>query len=392
MEETNKIKRGRPVGSRNKAKTPKNDYRTIKLEKQIDNSPITKVNNLYQIVNWGVHNDYCLRLLDLYNSSPTHHACIEFGVKSIIGNGIDEEALQGTDISKPNINESWDDLIRNISKDFIIYGSFAIQIIKNRNNTTFSYYHMPFEKVRFGEYDENGLISKFYVSQDWTEPVKYTPEAFENALGVSNYKVGVKYLYVYSSYSPTSTYYPVPQYIAAIESIQSEAAYQTYDYKHITNGFTSSGILQLPPVETEAEKEEIIRNVQNMFIGSDNANALLIQFSNGIEGNNITYTPFTQDNTADDYEGANNRVINRILASHSIPSRALIGMPLENAGFASEAAILKNANELYQTLVGTTNRNIIIGCVNHLLELNGIKDVDLKIKPLTFDFTDNPQN
>lgn len=390
MEE--KIKRGRPVGSRNKPKGLRNDFRTIKLEKQIENSPITKTNTMYNIVNWGLKNDYPLRLLDLYNSSPTHHACIEFGVKSIIGNGIDEEALQGTDISKPNLTESWNDLIRNISKDFIIYGSFAIQIIKNRNNTTFSYYHMPFEKVRLGQYNEDGLISKFYVSQDWTEAVKYTPEVFENAVGVTNYKVGVKYLYVYSSYSPTSTYYPVPQYIAAMESIQAEASYQTFDFKHITNGFSASGILQLPPVETEQEKEEIIRNVQNMFIGSDNANALLIQFSNGLGENQIIYTPFTQDNTADDYEGANNRVINRILASHSIPSRALIGMPLENAGFASEAAILKNANELYQTLVGTTNRNIIIGCVNHLLDLNGIKDVDLKIKPLIFDFTDNPQN
>jgi hypothetical protein len=60
-------------------------------------------------------------------------------------------------------------------------------------------------------------------------------------------------------------------------------------------------------------------------------------------------------------------------------------MPLENAGFASEAAILKNANELYQTLVGKSNRKIIVDSINDMLAMNGV-DVDIKVKELQFDF------
>lgn len=375
------IKRGRPTGSKNKPKGLKNDFRTINLEKQIENSPVTKTNTMWNIVNWGLKNDYPLRLLDLYNSSPTHHSCINYSVRAIVGGGVDYDQMELQE--QPNANTDWNTFIQSLSLDFILYGSFAIQIIKNRNNTTFSYYHMPFEKVRFGEYDENGLVSKFYVSQDWTEPIKYQPETFENALGTTNYKVGVKYLYVYNTYSPTSTYYPVPQYIAAIESIQAEASYQNFDYKHITNGFTSSGILQLPPVETEQEKEEIIRNVQKMFIGSDNANALLIQFSNGLGENQIMYTPFQQDNTADDYANANERVINRILAAHNIPNRALIGMPDINNAFNSEAAMLEASHKLYLTLVGEQNRNVIVDTINKLFEMNGINE-KLVLKSLSF--------
>ena len=374
-------KRGRPVGSKNKSKTPRNDYRTIKLEKQIENSPITKTNAMWNIINWGARNEYPLRLLDLYNSSPTHHACINYGVRSIVGGGVDYDQMELQE--QPNPSTDYNTFISALSLDFMLYGSFAIQIIKNRNNQTFSYYHMPFEKIRFGEYDENGLISKFYVSQDWTEPVKYSPEPFENALSTTNYKVGVKYLYVYNTYSPTSTYYPVPQYIAAIESIQAECAYQNFDYKHITNGFTASGILELPPVETEDEKKQIINEVQAMFTGSENANALLVQFSNGIEGQNVKYTPFVGDNTADDYKDSNERVINRILAAHNIPARTLIGMPDINNGFNSEAAMLESAHKLYLTLVGDQNRKVIVDTINRLFEMNGIKE-ELVLKPLSF--------
>ena len=66
-------------------------------------------------------------------------------------------------------------------------------------------------------------------------------------------------------------------------------------------------------------------------------------------------------------------------------------MPLENAGFASEAAILKNANELYQTLVGKSNRKIIVDSLNDMLAMNNI-DANIKVKELQFDFGNETTN
>lgn len=384
------VKRGRPLGSKNKPKNPKTTLHTVNLEKQVENSPITRENLLYNIINWGKDNDYPIKLLNLYNSSPTHRACVDFSVKSIIGEGIDIDALEGTDIAKPNPEDSWDCILRNLALDFIIYGSFAVEIIKSRNGQSFSYYHVPFEKVRYGKYVD-GKINEYYICSDWTDPIKNTPERVDAFVSAEDTKVGRKYLYVYNSYSPANEYYPSPTYVASVTAILAEIEYQNYDYRHITNSFSPSGLLTLPPVETEDEKQEIIRNIQDMFGGGANVNSVMIQFSNGADNSNVAFTPFSSDNTADDYEGANNRVINRILASHSIPSRALIGMPLENAGFASEAAILKNANELYQTLVGKSNRKIIVDSLNDMLAMNNI-DANIKVKELQFDFDNETTN
>ena len=365
-------------------KKVKNLFQTINLEKQIEGSPITKENLAFNIVNWGQTNDYPLLLLNLYNNSPVHHACINFAVKSIVGKGIDYDELNGTDIATPNPNSTWDQLLYGLSLDFKLYGTFCIQVIKNRGGNSFSFYHIPAEQVRWTQYNEDGKITKYYICPDWTNPVMNPPEEVEAFETADDVRVGKKYLYVYKQYSPANTYYTSPTYTAAITAIQADIEYNNFDYRHITNSFSPAGLLTLPPVETEEQKQQIIKEVQHMFAGSNNTNSVMIQFSNGIDStDNIKFTPFASDNTADDYANANDRVVNRILAAHSIPSRALIGMPLENNGFASEAAILANANDLYQTLVGETDREIILKTINNMLQMNGIEE-DITIKPLVF--------
>ena len=364
-------------------KKVKNLLQTINLEKQIEGAPITRDNLAFNIVNWGIKNDYPLLLLNLYNNSPVHHACVNFAVKSIVGRGINYDELKNTDIANPNPNSTWDQLLYGLSLDFKLYGTFCIEVIKNRGGNSFSFYHIPAEQVRWTPYVD-GKVLKYYISSDWTAPATNVPEEVDAFESADEVRVGRKYLYVYKQYSPANTYYTSPTYTAAITAIQADIEYNNYDYRHITNSFSPAGLLTLPPVETEEQKAEIIRNVQQMFAGSNNTNSVMIQFSNGIEStDNIKFVPFSSDNTADDYANANDRVVNRILAAHSIPSRALIGMPLENNGFASEAAILQNANDLYQTLVGETDREIILKAINNMLDMNGIEE-DITIKPLVF--------
>lgn len=85
----------RPIGSKNKPKAPtnRNGVFATNFEKQIEGSPITRKNALGW-VNWGLKNNYPNILLDLYNMSTTHRACINFGVQSILGNGVDFDAMK----------------------------------------------------------------------------------------------------------------------------------------------------------------------------------------------------------------------------------------------------------------------------------------------------------
>ena len=377
----------RTKGALNKPKK-NNGVFTMNFEKQILGSAVTKDSNRGWI-NYGAKNDYPNQLLNLYNQSPTLHACISFAVQSIIGDGVDYAAmkLDNGDIV-PNAYETWDELLRKIATDYMIYGSYSLQIIKNRNNTDYSFYHIPYDQVRWGKYDEDGCITEYYVCQDWTQTAKYQPirmDAFEMRED-AKIAQGKPYLYVHKTYSPTMTYYNTPCYVSALKSIQAEVEMSNYDLKHIMNGFTTSGVLQLQPVDTEKDKENIIDNITRMFTSSDNANNIMITFGNGTGEDAISWTPLQSgaETSVNIYEDSNQRQINRILSTFQIPSRQLIGVPDQGgSGFNSEAEMLQVSYNLYQKLIGNYNRNCIVRSLNFMFKMNGV-DTELILKPISF--------
>ena len=384
----------RPVGSRNKPKITqnKNSIYLTNLEKQIENTPITRTSSMGWR-KWGVDNLYCNKLLDLYAESPTHAACINFGVQSIVGEGVDYEAsnFNGKEVV-PNAYEDWNSLIRKISLDFMLYGSYAVQCILNKDGKTLSYYHIPLDKVRWGEYDEDGQIVEYYISADWSALGQNPPiriDAFDMRPDTKIEK-GKGYLYVYRPYSPLVTYYQQPHYSAGISAIQSEIEFVRHDLKSAVNGFIPSGMLILNEVETDEERRGIIDNVNKMFVGTENSNSLLISFRSNVEEQAPSFVPFAANTgNVNIYADANQRCINRILGSHQICDAQLIGLPLQGAsGFNSEGAILETAYNVYNKVVGNYNRQCVIQTFNFMLALNGV-DTEIVMKPIKFTLEDS---
>ena len=381
----------RTKGSLNKPKTG-NNVQVLKFEKQIQGSPVNK-DSSQGWINWGSKNDYPLLLLNLYNESPTHHSAVNFAVQSILGNGVDYEAMKiNGDEVVPNYSQTWDEIIKAISLDYILYGSYALQIILNKDGKTCSFYHMPLDKVRWSPYDEDGQITSYWICKDWTAVSTNAPfqiDAFDMKSGMKLEK-GKPYLYVYRTYSPTLTYYTSPHYIAGIKAIQAEMEYCNYDLKHIINGFTPSGMLTLPDVENDEEKRAIINNIQSMFQGSEQTNSVMVQFKRSVDEAGVEFTPFSDNKgSINKYAEANQRVINRILESHQIPNAALIGMPdISNSGFSSEADKLEVSYQLYNKLTGNFNRIAVIRTLNQMFKMNGV-ETEIVMKPLSFKDFDN---
>lgn len=378
----------RPVGSKNKAKITKNSGVFLtNFEKQIEGSAITRKSSMGW-VNWGIKNNYPNLLLDLYNQSPTHRSAVNFAMMSILGNGVDFEQMQlNGDEVVPNYAQTWDEIIKSLALDYILYGSYALQIIMNKDGKTFSFWHMPLDKVRWSEYDEDGQITSYWICNDWTATSQNPPFKIDAFDMRDDFKIekGKPYLYVYRTYSPTMTYYTQPHYAAGIKAIQAEIEYTNYDLKNIVNGFTPSGVLTLPQVETDEERQAIIQNVTRMFTGSENSNSVMITFRNNIEDKGVEYVPFAKNQGSFNfYADANQRTINRILEAHQIPSAALIGLPdINNSGFSSEADKLQVAYELYNKLVGNNSRMAVIRTLNQMLKMNGV-DTEIVMKPLNF--------
>lgn len=389
----------RPKGSLNKstiaamqAQGKNGAAYNIKLQKQVEGSAITRKSGM-GYVSWGRMNNYPTLLLDLYNQSPTHRACINFEVQSIVGNGVDTDAMkfEGNQIA-PNYTQDWESLLRSVALDYSIFGSFCIEIIMNKDRKTYSYWHIPLDKIRWSEYDEDGQITSYYVANDWTEIGTNPPieiPAFDMRED-SKIEYGQPYLYVYRPYTPAMTYYTQPTYQAGIKAIQSQIEINNYDLKFTTNSFTPQGLLLLNEVDTDEERKAIVDNVQRLFTGSDSAGSIMIAFRHNIEEQAPTFVPFTSTNgNVNIYESTNERVIDAIVSSHQIPSKTLIGLSSKNNGFNSEGAFLEAAYTLYNTLVGNYNRNAIVKTINYMLKMNGIEQ-ELILKPLTFNL-DNTQ-
>lgn len=379
----------RTKGSKNKPKNNTN-IKVISFERQIEGAPINK-NTSLGWVNWGEENSYPDLLLGLYNQSPTHHSAIDFGVCSIIGDGVDYDAMQidGSQIV-PNYKESWDDLIKSIALDYMLFGSFAIEIIKNNDNLTYSFWHIPLHKVRWSEYDEDGQIQGYYICSDWTK-TSSNPPLFVKAFDMQEeIEKSEPYLYVYRQYDPTLEYYTSPHYIAGIQAIQSEVEHILFDLKTTTNSFVPSGMLVLPEMEREEDKSVILREIGKMFQGSQNANAIMTVFRGNVDENKPEFIPFVANTSnVNLFEASNLRTQARILAAHKIPDAALCGLPsIGNNGFTSEAAKLETAFKIYQKLTGNLNRNTIIKAINFMLSMNGV-ETELILKPFSLDIDEN---
>ena len=393
---------GRPLGSKNKATLAKQvrskgGVSVMKFEKQIQNAPITKYNSAYGIICFGADNLYPYKLIDLYNTSVTHRACIDYAVNAIVGEGIDWDAMQlkNGDIPNPNYSMSWNNFIRALSFDFCLYSSFAFQVIRNKDGKTYSFFPQPMETVRLEEMDEEGVINNAYLCKDWSAtgkfpPIKIPMFGFQKDEEIP---IGVPYLFYYKRYNPVNAYYGLPTYSSGLNAILAESKYQTHDLKSIMNGFTPVGAITLPSVETDEERNAVIKNITDMFTGEENSNNLVITFRNNIEDKPIEFTPFQQSTTnVNLYADANDRTINRIMASHRINSKALIGFPTDNTGFSDSGAYMEEAYRLYNINVANNNRREILDAVNTAFKANGV-DVEIVLKPLRYKTDDNePSN
>ena len=383
----------RPKGSLNKSTLAKmqqihrngGNVQIMNFEKQIENAPVVKSSSMGW-VNYGSRNLYPFDLINLYNTSVTHKACCDFATNALVGEGIDWEQMniKNGDVPNPNYSMGWNEFIRALAFDMNLYSAFAFQVIRNRDGKTYSFFPQPIETVRLEEMDSEGVINNAYLCKDWSAPGKYPPIkiplfGFQEDEEIA---MGVPYLFYHRQYNG------LPTYSSALNAIQAEAQYQVFDLKNIVNGFTPVGCLTLPEVETDEERQAILKNITNLFSGAENSNALMVSFRSSIEDKGVEFVPFTQKSqSADLYANANERTINRIMAGWKIPSKALIGYPADNTGFSDSGTYMESAYALYNVNVANNNRRELLDVINTLFKSNGV-DIEVVLKPLRYKIDD----
>ena len=278
-------------------------------------------------VTWGEYNDYPNYLWSLFNDVSTLKTIIEGTADYVIGNDVVCN-VKGFDIEINTKGDTMRELIRLLARDYLIYGGFAIQVIRNKVGDIRELYYMDFRYVRSSKKND-----VFYYSEDFTKKyVRSNKMVVYPKFVRENRDVPASVVYVTNEKSKT---YPTPRYSGSIKACEIERQIDTYHLSSLENGFGGSYILNfLNGIPSDEQKEEIERNVNEKFAGASNAGRILINFANG-KDNATTLEKLDTEDFGEKYKAAAERSKQQIFtAFRAIP--ALFGDVTATTGFNSQ--------------------------------------------------------
>lgn len=345
-----------------------------------------------EIVQFGDNNLYPEYILDLYNTSSMHNAIIENKSKSISGIGIKVEGEDNLNtgekiivddiLNKVSFDCDLQELVRRISKDWCLMGSFALEIIWNKSrNAIAQINHIDVSKVRISEMVE-GKILNYYYSQDWkNRKIKPTQIQTYNPLTARKYPRQLLYV---KEYRTGNDYYALPGYISAINWISLDAEISKFHLSNIQNGFTPSLLISFNNgVPTPEEMDVINDQLEKKYSGSKNAGKLMLTF-NESKDKAPDIKVLETSNLDKQFIQLNESVLQNIISAHKVTSPLLMG--IKTAGELGGSNELEIAFKIFENNVIKPERLLIEQTLNKLLA-KFKTPVKIEIVPNSFDIS-----
>lgn len=325
-------------------KDEKNQKMTQFLSFSIENVEIPKLTERQMSgkdwFNWGNDNKLPYYLYGLYEKSSLMQSIINTTVNFIVGNSIES-------IYKPNEDETWEDLIRNLALDYLIYGGFAIQVMYNKMGKIHSLNWLDMRKIRTDEEH-----TKVYYSKEFA--TKSSPQY----LTFKTWKRGEQYRNESAVFFYTGskrTVYPLPRYSGSIPAIETSIRIDNFHLNAIKNNFNGNFIINMNNgIPTDDVKKEIERKVKEKFCGDDNAGSFLLVFNDSKE-NGVSVERIQDDQFDKKYEALKTQTITSIFTGFSAPSQ-LFGYAITGNVFSRQE--YQDAFDLYSRLQITPIQNL----------------------------------
>ena len=337
-------------------------------------------------VDYGFDNQYGDYLRDLYLGSSIQAAVVNGVSEMIYGDGLDatdrEEKPEQWLKTQKLLENSDEDIMRQLCFDLKLYGQCYVQVIWNRVRTEVAELRfLPAHTVRTGIADSQGRVDCYYVSPDWSRmreprfaPVKYPALDLED-------RSEAAVVYQIKAYQPGIFYYGLPDYVGATNYVELDREISSFHLNNIRNGLFPSMLLSFNNgVPTDEERRTIERHVNDKFSGSGNAGRLLISFNDGSDSA-PQLTPVNPNDNDGMYEFLAKECTTKILAGHRITSPLLFGIRGDGSGFGNNAEELRDAFSLFQNTVIKPYQRTLLDGLQVVFSINGI-DLDFYFKTL----------
>lgn len=336
---------------------------------------VEKEINGKDFISWGDDNQYPNYLFGLYSDCATLQSIINGTSDFICGN----DAVCYVPKFERTINkngETINDLLQRISVDYLIFGGFAIQVIRDYSNNISELYWVDFSKLRSDKKNE-----VLYYSEDWNKSygrVKYITYPKFNANDKNPTSI------YYFKGNKTRTVYPTPLFNASIIACELEKKINQFHLNEISNNFLTSKMINFNSgIPDDDLKVEIERNLNEKFSGAENAGRWLISFNDNKE-NETTVTDLATDNFADRYDALAKRTREQIFTAFRA-TPAIFGLMTESTGF-NEQEFAESFRLYNRTTVRPMQKNIV-DAINKILGMDGA----ISIVPFSIEENNNEE-
>lgn len=341
--------------------------------------PVDKVkvtsSTMQSIVPYGDNNQLPDDLLSLIYESSTHQSIIEFKKTAVIGNGL-SISRNGDKIKDLVRDLSWEEFIERTINDLVIFGGFSWQVIWNKTGTKINgLYHQPFNQVRSGNFNEEGVVDMYYLKRDWSyggNHIEIKPFNEEAA------KEDGKQLFVYKEYSSINEFYPIPSYYSAFNYIKVEKELSKFYHNIVTNGMFPSLIMKVKSEMSDELKADFVKNIRDHYQGGEKANKVITLFSDK-DTESVEVEPIEAVSNDELFDSLNEIVTNRIINAHRIP-RSLVGVE-KSLGLSSNGEELRMSFEYFNNTVVKNLQSKFIGAFKSVARVN-FKSVNMEFLPM----------
>ena len=288
-------------------------------------------------INWGEDNKLPNYLWDNYLSCSNLQAIVNTVVDFVIGEGIDTVFSQ----------KDFADNIQKWVTDYILFGGFTVEALRNRNGDIAQLNYINVMNVRVDE-----ELTTAFLSNNWGS------WSGKDIIELPLYKEDEKqphFIYYFRG-NITRNINPIPMYIASLKSIEILNNVKNFHLNNLTNGFTASTIINLNDgtIKTR-ELSEIKKQLEEKFTGSSNAGKFILM-NGGDKEHEATVVRLDADNFGDLYKALTVSSENDLYVAFRI-NPMLVGVNVQT-GFSKEE--FENAFALYNSTVITPIKNMFI--------------------------------
>ena len=319
-------------------------------------------------VMYGEDNNYYQYLIDIYNGSPTNHACINGISEMIYGKGLDAtDSNTKPDEYAQMIALLKKDVIRKVIYDYYLMGGAAMQIIYGKGRKKIvQVEHIPVETLRAEKAGESGEIEGYYYFPDWTEYKSSSEPTRIPAFGTSKEPREILFIKPYKS---GYYYYSPPAYTGGLQYAELEGEISNFHMNNIKNGLSPSMIINMNNgIPNEEERSLIEKKISDKFSGSSNAGKFILSFNDNTDSQ-ATIEPIQLSDAHQQYQFLSTESQEKILVAHRIVSPMLLGVK-NNTGLGNNADELEKASILMDNMVIRPFQNLMIDAFDKILAFN----------------------